>query len=45
MDEGSIKEELKNRICTVVIMGSDADHQSTLAINESMDHNLPPNQT
>jgi hypothetical protein len=45
MDGGSIKEEPKNRIRPVVIMGSDTNHQSTLAINESMDHDLPPNQT
>jgi hypothetical protein len=43
VDGGGIEEEPKHRICTVVIIGSDANHQSTLAINKCVDHNLPSN--
>ena len=45
MDRDGIKEELKHCICTVVIVGLDANHQSALAINEFMYYDLPLNQT
>ena len=43
MNLDSIEEELEYSICTIVIVGSDANHQSSLAIDESVDYNLPPN--
>lgn len=44
MDGGGIKEELEHRVCAVVVVGSDANYQSTLAVNKCMDYNLPSNQ-
>jgi len=45
MDRGGAKEELKHCICAVIVVGLDANYQSTLSINECMDYDLPSNQT
>ena len=45
MDRDGIKEEPKHCICTVVIVGSHANYQSTLAVDKCMDYNFPLNQT
>ena len=41
---GGVKEEPKHCVCTVVIMGSDANYQLILAVDKCMDYNFPLNQ-
>ena len=40
-----VREELKYRLSAVIIVSSDACYEASIAINESMNNNLPPNQT
>jgi hypothetical protein len=43
MDRDSIKEEVENSICTIVIVGSDGRHHSRFAVYEAVNYNFPPN--
>jgi hypothetical protein len=44
MNSSGIEEELEHSICTIVIVCSDTNHQPSLAIDEGVDYDFPPNQ-
>jgi hypothetical protein len=44
MNRDAVKKEGQHSCSTVVIVGLDSNHKASLAINECMNHNLPPNQ-
>jgi hypothetical protein len=40
-----IPEQAKDRLCTIVVTGTDARNKTRKTVNESMKNNLPPDKT